>query len=313
MPHVRKTNDILAFTIADLHLDDNPPIARSAEPNWFVAMDRQLKQVRDLVNKYEVPLVIAGDIFNKWKVSSELVNFAIHAIPRGSYAIPGQHDLPHHSYSDITKSPYWTLVEAGTIKHLDPYIPVKVNDNLILIGYPFGHKTTGIYPQEDLDIPRLAVIHDYCWKDGHNFPGAPLDKKAVNHAKRLKGHDFAVFGDNHKGFLTKKRGILMLNSGTFLRRTTKEKDYTPFVGILRSTGLSRYELDTSQDAFIDIDDDIIVAEKILEMKDFVDKFHELKEKTFDFVEAVVQMLKTLGVSKRTNRIITEALEARNVR
>ncbi len=108
----------IAIAVADLHLSLNPPLARAAEPNWLDAMSRPLKELRELAEKLNVPILCSGDVLDRWNSSAELINFAIEHLP-WMHAIPGQHDLPLHSLVDIHKSAYWTLVKAGNIWHIN--------------------------------------------------------------------------------------------------------------------------------------------------------------------------------------------------
>src|SRR4051812_12555947 len=62
---------------SDIHLSHKPPIARSAEPCWYSAMQRQLDELRSVALELDVPIFVAGDIFDRWNPPPELINFAI--------------------------------------------------------------------------------------------------------------------------------------------------------------------------------------------------------------------------------------------
>ena len=59
----RKPSDIAAILVADIHLSHSPPVARSAEENWYEAMARPLNQLRNLAEKWRAPVICAGDVF----------------------------------------------------------------------------------------------------------------------------------------------------------------------------------------------------------------------------------------------------------
>ena len=39
---------VLAILCSDIHLSHNAPVARSAEPDWYIAMKRPLDEIADL-------------------------------------------------------------------------------------------------------------------------------------------------------------------------------------------------------------------------------------------------------------------------
>jgi hypothetical protein len=59
----KKTDKVIAILCADLHLSHKPPIARSNEPCWYTAMKRQLNELSNLSQKWEAPVLCAGDVF----------------------------------------------------------------------------------------------------------------------------------------------------------------------------------------------------------------------------------------------------------
>jgi hypothetical protein len=170
-------------------------------------MARPLVQLRALAEKLKVPIVCAGDLFHKWNSPPELINFAIKHLPK-MYCIPGQHDLPLHSYADIRKSAYWTLVEAGVITDIPGGGFLDVPEHrLRLFGFPWGFPVT---PCEDRREGwfHLAVVHAYCWSATTGYPGAAPEHHARHHFKSLEGYDGGVYGDNHKGALYNEKGLL---------------------------------------------------------------------------------------------------------
>lgn len=144
-----------------------------------------------------LPVICAGDIFDRYNAGPELINFALAYLPR-MYAIPGQHDLPHHSYEDIRKSAYWTLVEAGKILNLEPGKPVGVGV-MQLWGFPWGTPVEPCPETPHLGID-VAVVHQYVWMKEHGYPGAPEENRVKNFLGKIVGYDAVVVGDNHKGF-----------------------------------------------------------------------------------------------------------------
>lgn len=301
-----KTHDVIAILCSDIHLSSRAPIARSAEKCWFAAMERQLKQLRNLKDKYECPVVCAGDIFDRWNSTPELINFALDKLPE-MYAVPGQHDLPEHSMDEVHRSAYWTLVQSGLIQHLDN--GRRELGDLALYGYGWGQKIEPVLKRDRDDKQiKLAVVHRYCWyKKGTCYPGAPEEGKAVNLKKELKGYDAAVFGDNHITWFWEDEAFL--NPGSFFRRRIDEVRHQPVVGLLYKGGyIVPCELDCSEDKFIDVDEGTKLIEKGLDLTELVDDLKSLGNGTLDFVETLFQYMDKNGISKSVRKLITKSME-----
>lgn len=308
--NVRKSDKVVAILCSDIHLSHKPPIARSAEPDWYEAMRWPLDQLRDLQEKYDCPTIIAGDIFDKWDSPAELINFALNFLPMGAYAIPGQHDLPNHNLEDIERSAYWTLVAAGTIKHLDTTTPVG---DLTLWPAPWGEDI----PEPDEQIFNLAVVHAYIWQQGYGYPGAPKDKYTSKYVPKLKGYQAAAFGDNHKGFQfvidndDPQNGpyCSVINCGTLMRRKADEMKYQPHVGVLYANGNIRpHFLHCKDDKFVDIDQALELVERSLDITEFVGELAGLARTVVDFGEALRRFLTSNKIDSHVRKVILDAME-----
>src|SRR5574340_1610341 len=74
----------VAILCSDIHLSHRPPLARACEDDWYGVQAGYLQQVFTLAGDVGkprgmrgVPIVIAGDIFDKPQPPVELVNFAL--------------------------------------------------------------------------------------------------------------------------------------------------------------------------------------------------------------------------------------------
>lgn len=324
VPAVREA-DVLAIFLADIHLSLKPPIWRSAEPDWLAAQAKSLEEVQLLQEKYECPVICAGDIFDRsrkiadgWNASPELINFAINYLPNNMYAIPGQHDLPNHQYSDIHRSAYWTLFEAGKIKNIPPNGITIVGERLALFGFPPGYEIEP--PRQNHAIVKegfvIAVVHDYVWIEGCSYPKAPDDKFLLNDKLHNKicngkyfGYDMVVYGDNHKGFLKNSGSVktTIFNCGTLMRRKSDEINYYPQVGLLMDDGsVVPHHLDISQDKYITKAEERV--KDVLDMGDFFDELEKLGKTALDFEEAMKQFLQSGRTSTEAKEIIFKAME-----
>lgn len=313
MSSLRKNS--LAILCSDIHLSHKPPIARSVEPDWYMAMMRPLDQVKQLQHDLEVPVICAGDIFDKWNVPPELINFAMTRLPKKMLCVPGQHDLPFHRLQDIKKSAYWTLAKAKVIDHLeyDEAVDLCERQELWVHGFPWECEVRERKPDVKRagrkDVVHLAVIHHYIWHGKNVFKGASADDNLNTWSRRLGGYDAAVFGDNHKGFYASDSKPAIINCGTFMRRKIDEINYEPMVGILLKDGwIEPYYLDCSEDKFIDVDKALAIVETSLELSEFIKDLSSLRGTALNFKEAVVSFMKEINTDHEVRKLILEYME-----
>jgi len=277
---MRSDDKPVAVLCADIHLSMNPPVARRSESNWFTAMGRTLDQIGDLARDLSVPVICAGDIFDRWNSPPELINFALHRLPM-MYAIPGQHDLPFHRMDFIEKSAYWTLVMADKIQQLTP----AGIDFGPFCFYGFGWNQEIGPPDYNYDKKHIAVVHSFIWTGDYGYQGAPEEARVKYFRKKLEGYSAAVFGDNHKGFLTEKEPHI-LNCGTLFRRKSDEIDYRPSVGVLYASGrIVRHELDISGECMERVAEEVVQS-KVVDFGEFLDRLGSLSSDPLNFVEVL---------------------------
>lgn len=297
MPTVRP----IAVAISDLHLSLLRPACR-ADANWLDVQAHYLKQIRELA--LDLPVLIAGDVFDRWNAPAELINFALRHLPHKVYAVPGQHDLPNHQMEQIHRSGYGVLVETGRITDLSGTQPVYLGD-MTIQGFGWNAK---IVPFLDkTECVEIALIHKYCWTDGKSYPGAPEESNTQAYKKALKGYDIAIFGDNHKSFVGMAGDCRVVNIGGFIRRKSDEIDHQPSAAIIMSDGtVKRHKLDTSIDKFHEGVKER--PEATIDMKAFIDQLEELGEHGLDFREVVEQELRKPEHDEETRRIILACLD-----
>lgn len=290
---------MIGIFLADIHLSLKPPIWRSVEPDWFEAMRRPLDEVSVLSQHFDCPVFCAGDVFDRWNSSPELINWAGEVMPQ-MYAIPGQHDLPLHRYEDIKKSAYYSLVKMDKIQNILPGSLVNKN-NMAIRGFPYSCEIKHAKGDTGLEI---ALIHDYIWMKGYSYPNVSQESKLKT--GHWKGYDVQVYGDNHKGFLKSTKPVQFFNCGTLMRRKSDEIDYRPQVGLLDENGIMHtYLLDISKDKHLELPEAHEPGE--FDMKAFIQGLEELGDTALDFTEAIKQYMKTKKISTEVKTIILEAL------
>jgi len=303
MPTVRKT-EIAALAIADLHLSDTTPPARESEEDWLAAMARPLQQLSSIQQALDVPVLIAGDLFNKSHANPATINFALTHLPDKCYAIPGNHDLPNHSYADIKRSAYWTLVEAGKISNISPGKPTIIEQGkcpLRVWGLPHGFSLTHCKPCDF--YLEIALVHSYLWTANTGFHGASAEHRLAKSIKWLKTYDTAIYGDNHVRFLAKAGKASVLNCGAFIRRNINEMQQTPTVGLIMKDGsVKLHRLDCSGDSFNLTGG--TEQNHIIDMSGVINQFESLAASGLDFESAV-----RIAVEDQPKEVATEIINA----
>lgn len=307
----------IAVLCSDLHLSDKCPIARTAEDDWFQVMSRSLEFLRALGTQHRVPVICAGDVFDKWNPSPHLINFALEWLP-AMYSIPGQHDLPNHNYQEIGRSAYGVLEKVGRLKRLSPdshhFFPIKGSKECYLRvwGFPWGFEVsphTNAFHKGDLN---LAVIHKYIWKTGCGYHGASEESRVSGYKKALQGYDVAVFGDNHSPFLIKPKEskCLIFNHGTMIRRKIDEIEYKPAFGLLMSDGtIELAEQDTSADKWIAREKAKKLESNETELKEFARHLAALGDSSIDFRDALKMYFDNNEVTQTTRKLLLQALDS----
>jgi DNA repair exonuclease SbcCD nuclease subunit len=300
----------VGITCSDIHLCHTAPPCRSKESDWYMAMKRSidaLKRKRDELGEH-LPIIMAGDLFDKWNPPHELVNFALANLPH-VYGVPGQHDLPYHSYSDIKKSAYWTLVEAGRITNLEYNKPTGAGE-LYLHGFPWGSPLAPIENGDFLCLD-IAVVHHFIFTSSTGYPGAKEECRAKAVREKLKGFDVAVFGDNHKGFTLSKKESLpaVINNGVFMRRRSDEENYQPSMGVIYSDGsVERVPLEV-EEVFNRVEQDNQEnTSSSPNFRNLINQLGNLTEVSGDFREEIKRELARREPNPSVQRILWQAME-----
>lgn len=316
-------HDVNSVYCADIHLSDRAPVARSAETNWLLAQERALQQVKDLCTQYECPLFIAGDIFHRWDASPGLISLFIRVM-RGAHigAVPGNHDIPSKQYSLLKKSAYWTLVESGLVQNMPATKTFTGgrNGSILITGFPDGFNVKPPQTKHGL-VLNVALIHDFIWMKGTGYEGAPENKRYGAWANKLCDYDLAVFGDNHKGFLTQDpagsvtnsdhRRCSVLNCGGLQCRRSDEKTYRPRVGLLHDSGLvTQHFLDTSQDKWSELSSEVLAIERAteLDLSGFIEDVSRLQDMGLNWQQTVYDFCTTNQLSAEVQAIIHACVE-----
>lgn len=295
-----KSNEVIAILCSDIHLSASPPIARAGEADWFAAMAKPLAELGKLAAEHMAPILCAGDVFDRWNPSPELINLAIDCLP-AMYAVPGQHDLPFHRYGDIQKSAYWTMVLSGIITTVEPGEVASLGGRPQprVHGFPWG---TPVAPPQDLPGMKIALVHEYTWTAGTGYMGAA--SSSYLNFEKYAGYDVVVIGDNHKPFLETNGKTTVLNCGGFMRRKSDDRHH-PAVGLLHAdASVTLHPLDISGEVFTELVPETAGAQPGL-VSDFVKQLSAMQAATLDFRDAMMRAVE--HQPEDVKRLILEAM------
>ncbi len=300
---------VIALLCSDIHLSENAPVARSAEKCWFEAMKRSLGELKYLSDKHNVPVIVAGDIFDKAKSGPAIINFALEYFPDNMFGIPGQHDLINHRLADIEKTSYWTLVKAGKITNIGYDKPI-IYKSIKMYGFPWGTEIKPLEGKKDPSVVHLAVIHHYLYTNKTNsYYGVSEENHLRKFRSRLKGFDAAVFGDNHISHLTETPEISIFNAGTLMRRAINEIEYKPTCGLLYNDGtINPHFLDATQDKFINIEEAEEKEQQKVDTAKFIQELKSLGKDSLDFHDAVKKYMNIEKVNEDVQELVWDSME-----
>jgi DNA repair exonuclease SbcCD nuclease subunit len=295
----------LAIACSDLHLSLKPPAYRAAEPDWLARQSWVLTELVELCVEHDAPLLIAGDVFDRWNSPVELVNMVIDVfagVRQYVIMIPGQHDLPNHNLDDVHRSAYYTLEQAGVATSLvhvfsDRPASVRHENGIEVVGFPWGVSLDeSTLPVKDAKTTRIALVHKYVWIQGTGYPHAPAEGHARNVMRALPSCDYIISGDNHRSFQARTGGTSLVNCGTLMIRKRDEANHRPHVAVITTEGVEPHYLDTSHDVYLDSTQP--ETETNPELIEFVNDLRHVEAESLDYEAALKQYAQSASPAVR---------------
>ena len=219
-----------AILIADLHLSETTPISRVDD--YIKAQAKKLNFLKNLsLENRGCPILCAGDIFDKWKISPWFCSWVYQHLPY-MITIPGNHDLPMHSFEQYDKSALSLLEIVGAISVL---AGTGVSPGqLEVVGVPFGMlkgftSDSSFLKTRSLESKRkVLLLHELVWPGKSRPAWAEGSYSAGEILDRFNGYfDLIVTGDNHEYFTYQQQGSLLVNPGSMMRMTASQADLMP--------------------------------------------------------------------------------------
>lgn len=187
---------------ADWHLIGTSPRCRK-DPNWLETQCQMLRFLVSTANAHKVPLVACGDIFDKPRVATEVVNMAIRELKEarfGVFLLPGNHDLQFHDAALVHASSLGTLLET--------FLQIPQIDG-IQDAQPFG-----------LDNPtgaKVAFTHQLVFRDEKSKPPMAKSLTASELLDQFPDADWIFTGDHHSAWHYTERVEDASDEGTCIR------------------------------------------------------------------------------------------------
>lgn len=262
------------LTCSDLHLIlAKPPCRPETKEGWFELQKATLIRLTELIDEYDAPLIIAGDIFENARAREELSNLFLDIMQPYKdrlYILAGNHDKFFHN-PDLTKTSFGILTKVFTTIQNSPYSNVGGIDYNMVDEYKGKHE---ILFMHELTIDgRSAHLAEY----GGTSSQAWLDK--------FPNAAFIITGDNHHKFVHADEGNrVVINPGCMTRQSIDFVDYSPAVFLVDiNEGVHEILLPDKEVSLSTTHRDVIVErdERIAEFMDLVNS--QDKSTALDFV------------------------------
>ena len=293
---------------ADWHLREDQPPARTDD--YWQAQSDAVGFVRCLAEEYSCPVVLAGDLFDNWNPSHELVAWAADNLPADLIVVPGQHDLKRHKLSLYPKTALNVLDSTGRVISLVEGRLARLQRFRGLIrGFPWGYKLEA--GRTRLGHRRVAVCHTLTWSKEQPFPGADAEGQVRRVMEKLVGFHLIVTGDNHIPFIARRKSSdqILVNPGSLLRMRADQTDHKPRVYLWFA------EQNDVTCTYLPIEKDVLTREHIEReeqrnerMESFVERLGEQFEVGLSFEDNMKKFLRKEKPRKKTKQYILEAME-----
>lgn len=232
---IKRVFNVDGILTSDWHMmekERNPPCR--TDQHWK-AQIRKVRQIKKMQQKFDCPVFNAGDLFEHWKGSPELINLCLKEFP-DLWGVAGQHDLPQHNIKLRHKSSFESMVRGGKFKFL------------------FGQGHWGFDPKKlvytEYKGHLIAMAHMLLYKDELPFPGckAPDTNRVFD---MFPDADLILTGDNHMTFTARKGKQLLINPGSLTRHKADQVDHQPCVFLWDA------KTNTAIKQFLTVEDNVI--------------------------------------------------------
>lgn len=285
----------------DIHIteDGKVPVCRTDVAEFDKAKWDKIAFIKKLAKKHDCAVLTSGDFFDFWKTSPELITRTIKALRGGQkwWTIYGDHCLPQHSWDQRHKSGLTTLAEAGAIHIMNGGHGKDKNSN----------KLKDPKPSKEVKGRKLFAWHVLTWKKDLPYPNCTTSN-AKKLLKKYPQFDCIITGDNHKPFVEKYKGRILVNVGSMMRTRADQVKYKPAVWL--------YYADTNsvEKVYLHIHKNVISREHIeskaakeSRIDSFIERINVEIAEGLSLDANFAKVYKENSIKKKIRNIITKAL------
>lgn len=251
---------------ADLHLRGNKPRCRLDE-DWYSTQAHMLLSIMGTASKYKANAVaIAGDIFHTSRVDQAYESLFIQSMTDENipvFIMPGQHDLPGHSFNRIYDSSFgviWTHAEQNT-----GGIGILPMHSL-MDWEEFQGNPRHIHESSRMGTEHILCVHRTILPDGMTLPSNKVQTPQQALDEIDPKYKIIISGDVHQkhvyiaGTRSDHKGRMVIVPGCAIRQKTEEQEYDPSV-VLFDTETKEYEFISLHDELSMITDEYLIKKK----------------------------------------------------
>jgi len=304
-----------ALCASDLHWRIDRPICRT--DNFLEAQIQKGNLAKSICKKYDIPMLVGGDVFEYSKNWPELIRIVLQSMP-DFICIPGQHDLPKHNLELFGTSSLSVIEAAGKAivflqagQTLDPSVlGWEDQKDWLITGFPFGIEPTSNRRRKN-GKRLICMIHQLVTESKDPFPGANAE---IGHKllEKLVGYDLIISGDNHQQFVSTFDGRLLINSGSMTRQNADQMEHQPKFYLWFAEDNSYEEI------IIPIDWSVVIRTHIETQKErdnridaYIDAMEHDYEVKLDFKSNLEVHIKGNNVEKEVESFIWGCLDGEN--
>jgi DNA repair exonuclease SbcCD nuclease subunit len=290
---------------SDWHLRDTPPVCRTDD--FMATQRRKIEFITTLQKRYDnAPVLIAGDLFDRWNPSVELLRIAYGAMPHSVYMVAGNHDLKRHSMKLFQQAGLSILHDMKVVTVLTKPLQLDIEGKEDVTVWPVNWKDDPPAPKK-LEGINIVLSHEMCFEPRKPpYPGATGNARDV--MKKYPWADLIVTGHNHASFSMNRKGRWIVNAGAILRQRSSDLGQLPHVYV--------YDTGTLEVCAIPIPiEDGAVSEahlkrnkvECIDSTEFISKLKDVRKASISFRSNMEQYLDQNNVKRSVEKKIWQAM------
>jgi len=281
---------------ADFHLRRDRPRVRIDE-DWILSQKNNVKELLYSCVEHDINMIIlSGDIFDSsnqppWVVNilpeaMEEVYSDIESLPE-VHIFPGNHDLQHHQYANLSNSSIGNLMSMKGIT---------------------GHAMNERFENTDfLEEYGIVVVHRLIMPDGNESLARLANAEiAADVIESFPTAEFVLTGDYHKHYTESYEDVILINPGCLNRQSADEKEYEVGFYIFDTDIPDETEFITLESDDVSLMDDSYLVEQHARedsLTAYAEQLAESKGLSFDLWDVVREL--SVNSSKLEKNIIEE--------